>query len=233
MLIRTKIGIFSTRCKKNKKYFAESLQMQKRSTYFVITNDYKTTKKNDMKYNELLSQSNEIAETNTPFILALEKFVKFVNSQPDPADIKNRQGYNYLPISAIETELDRCFAGLWQTKNMQWKLIANEVVVSIELEVFNPIAKVWLTRSGIGAAQMRMSKGAEITDITKKLKNALEMDVAHAKADAIKNAAKSLGNLFGRNLTRKASDTKDYKTILLDKVSKLANNEKAAQSSSK
>lgn len=171
---------------------------------------------------ELLSQSAEIAEQNAPFILALERFVSFINSKPKANDIKSRQGANYLPISVIESELDRCFAGLWQTKNMQWKLIANEIVLSIELEVFNPIAKVWLTRSGVGACQMRMKRDSEITDINAKIKNALEMDVAHAKADAIKNAAKSLGDLFGRNLTRKASDTKQYQPLLLDKIQKLA-----------
>ena len=49
------------------------------------------------------------------------------------------------------------------------------------------------------------------------------MDLPHAKAEAIKNAAKSLGAIFGRNLARKATDTTDYKPILLDKLKQLKN----------
>ena len=52
------------------------------------------------------------------------------------------------------------------------------------------------------------------------------MDLPHAKAEAIKNAANSFGAIFGRNLARKAADTTDYKPVLLDKLKALnyANN---------
>lgn len=165
-----------------------------------------------------LDKANQINEDLRPIIIACEKFSKGLNIAPPKSIIKERQGIKYIPISAIETNLDRMFTGLWQTKNMQWKLIANEIVVSLELHVFHPIAKVWLCRCGVGAAQMRMRSGSKITDIDSKIKNALEMDVPHAKADALKNAAKSFGNLFGRNIGRPEKQVTNYTTVILDKA---------------
>lgn len=173
----------------------------------------------------MLEDANALSEQTRPILIACEKFVNGLNSAPDPSKIKNRQNVKYIPISGIEVELDRMFAGLWQTKNLSWQVVGNEIVVSIDLEVFHPIAKVWICRSGVGAAQIRQSKGAQITDINAKIKNALEMDVPHAKADAIKNAAKSLGKMFGRDLSRKTADVSTYKPILLNKIKQLKQQE--------
>lgn len=176
-----------------------------------------------------LSQQNalseELSEKTRPIIIACEKFTSALNSAPSPSKIKERQRTKYIPISGIEAELDRMFAGLWQTKNMTYQVIVNEIVVSIELQVFHPVANQWISRFGVGAAQIRQSSGANISDINAKIKNALEMDVAHAKADAIKNAAKSLGKLFGRDLGRKAADVSQYEPILLNKIKQLKKQE--------
>jgi hypothetical protein len=59
-----------------------------------------------------------------------------------------------------------------------------------------------LTRVGAGAAQIRVAKDANITDISKKIKTALQMDFPHMKAECLKNAAKSVGKYFGRDLNR-------------------------------
>lgn len=169
--------------------------------------------------------SAQVSEDVRPLLIACEKFTAGLNSTPSASKIKERQRVKYIPISGIEAELDRMFAGLWQTKNMKWQVVVNEIVVSIDLEVFHPIAKVWICRSGVGAAQIRQSKGAGISDINAKIKNALEMDVPHAKADAIKNAAKSLGKLFGRDLGRKPQDVSQYEPILLNKIKQLKKQE--------
>ena len=167
---------------------------------------------------------NEVAnpEERHQFIIDLEKFLSGLNTEPKKEDIKNRQGINYIPVSNIEANLDRLFCGLWQTVNMNWQVVVNEIIVSIELQVFHPIAKVWITRTGVGAAQIRQSSGASVSDIDKKIKNSMEMDMPHAKADAIKNAAKSLGDLFGRNLSRKGADVTKYVPILSSQIKKLA-----------
>ena len=168
------------------------------------------------KLSEQLKEANALTAANRPEIIALEQFTKVLNSKPKRENIKDRQGFKYLSISQIENELDRLFAGLWQTKAPHPPIIENGAVsLHIELSVFHPVAKIWLTRCGVGTALIRNSK------------NALEMDLPHAKADAIKNAAKSLGDIFGRNLTRKLTDITEYKPVLLDKLKALQNeNEK-------
>ena len=57
---------------------------------------------------------------------------------------------------------------------------------------------------------MQMSAGSAITDLDKKIKNTLSKDYPHAKAEALRNAAKSLGTIFGRSLNRKNEDGSAY-----------------------
>ena len=175
------------------------------------------------KLKQAAKQAESKAAENRPELINLEKFTSVLNLTPAANKVKSRQGIQYLPISAIESDLDRLFAGLWQVKNLNYKIVANEILLTLDLEVFHPVAKVWLTRAGVGACMIRQRSGAQISDINAKLKNALVMDLPHAKAEAIKNAAKSLGAIFGRNLARKASDTTDYKPVLLDKLKALKN----------
>ena len=174
---------------------------------------------------EQLRQADILSEEIRPQLIACEKFTSGLNSAPPQANIKDRQGVKYLPISSIESQLDKMFAGLWKTTNMEWKVVVNEIIVSIELHVFHPIAKVWISRSGVGAAQIRQKSGSDIQDIPSKIKNSMEMDVPHAKADAIKNAAKSLGKYFGRDLSRKTKDVASYTPVLLSKIKSLSNDE--------
>ena len=170
---------------------------------------------------EQLKEANVLSEEIRPLIIACEKFTSGLNSPPPANMIKTRQNVKYLPISSIESGLDTMFTGLWKTTNMEWKVVVNEIVVSLELHVFHPIAKVWLSRCGVGSAQIRQKSGSNIQDINAKIKNALEMDIPHAKADAIKNAAKSFGKRFGRDLARKSADVAVYKPVLLSKIKSL------------
>ena len=177
---------------------------------------------------EQMQQANILSEEIRPQLIACEKFTTGLNSPPPSGMIKDRQGIKYLPISSVESELDRMFTGLWKTTNLEWKVVINEIVVSLELHVFHPIAKIWISRCGVGVAQIRQKSGSKIQDIDAKIKNALEMDVPHAKADAIKNAAKSLGKHFGRDLSRKAADVATFQPVLLTKIQQLKKTENEA-----
>lgn len=166
---------------------------------------------------DLSRQALSLRDEMKPQLLACESFCSELNIDPTK-EVKQRQGISYLPISAIEATLDEMYAGLWKTEKMEWKVIVNEIVVSLELHVFHPVAKVWISRCGVGVAQIRQSKGAKIQDIESKIKNGLEMDVPHAKSDAIKNAAKSLGKIFGRDLSRKQQDVSDYAPTIISNL---------------
>lgn len=149
---------------------------------------------------------------------AREFFVQLLNTPPKAEHIKiNAQAKNskYVPVNIIERQLDEFFEGLWSTENFTTQVIANEIVGSIELRVFDPVSKVWLSRIGCGSVMIQTASGQTPT-VENKIKNTLVKDYPHLKAECLKNAAKSLGNVFGRNLNR--DDDGDFET-LSDKVS--------------
>ena len=119
-----------------------------------------------------------------------------LNIQPkkDSVRINTRaNGARYLPIDYIESKLDELFAGLWQTRKVELKVVVNEIVCTLELGVYHPVLKDWIWRVGVGAAMIQQQKNSQITDIGAKHKNTLGKDAPHAKAEALKNAAKSIG----------------------------------------
>lgn len=139
----------------------------------------------------------------------LEKFQALLNRAPNPDEVKSNQHAGntlYLPISYIEMTLDEYFFGLWETKDFKWQVAGNEIIGSLTLRVFHPVAKQWIERTGASATMIRLQKGASVTDISAKIFNALEMDFPHLKADCLVNAAKTLGKAFGRDLNRKFYD---------------------------
>lgn len=136
----------------------------------------------------------------------LELFQKKLNTDPPKSAIEKdkRQGFSYLPISYYEIMLDDIYFGQWTTTDIQTKIVANEIIVSLQLNVLHPISGVWLSRSGCGSSTIMQNSGASVTDISQKKKNALQKDYPKAKSEALKNAAKSLGKIFGRDIGRNA-----------------------------
>lgn len=132
----------------------------------------------------------------------IESLMKQFNREPDPAHIKN-DGFSkkdYLPISVIEALLDQEFGPLnWKTTNFKvLPLGANPgkegqvyIAATITLAVINTNfgEPIWVEREG--ATSGYCSHGVIATFAAK------------LKAEAIKNAAKSLGKVFGRDLNRK------------------------------
>ena len=138
-----------------------------------------------------------------------QNFQKKLNGEPDKNEVRENPYANkakYLPISFVEMQLDEMFFGLWQTKDFTHQIVVNEVVGSIQLGVFHPVLKEWIWRTGAGATPIQMSRGAGITEVEKKIHNTLVKDFPHLKAECLKNAARSLGKLFGRDLNRKFED---------------------------
>jgi hypothetical protein len=136
----------------------------------------------------------------------LQALLAELAQDPQPHEIAQNEGRFFMPISFVESNLDRMFYGMWDTKNIHTMIVANEICVSLELSVyFAPIDK-WITKTGTGAAMIQQKKDSVLSDIDSKFKNTLIKDYPHAKAEAVKNAAKSLGRRFGRDLNRKNFD---------------------------
>jgi hypothetical protein len=124
---------------------------------------------------------------------------------------KDSTDYEFIPIGELEKTLDEKFSGLWETENEVYTLQLNTIICTLKLRVFNPAAKIWLSRPGAGGAQLQLRKGEkEITPYSLN-HNAVRFAYKIAKEDATKNAAKSLGEVFGRNLNRDI--VSEYETL--------------------
>lgn len=174
----------------------------------------------------------------------LEQFQKLLNENPKATDLKKNPYANnsiYLPIEYIESKLDEIYFGLWETVNFTSQIIVNEIVGKIELRVFHPIAKVWITKTGAASVmiqqdaykkdeygnQVKDEKNRPVkinprpSDIDLKIKNTLVKDYPHLVTECLKNAAKKLGKTFGRNLNRKTNpEPKSFAGTLSKTVSK-------------
>lgn len=162
--------------------------------------------------------SNEIAtqeQYKTTFDIAQrEQWLKQLNEKPtqtkkqsDYAAIPDQQGgYDTIPIGILENMLDEVYLGLWQTSDLKFQVIANEIVGSLLLEVYDPTARIWVKRQGSGAVTIRQKKDSQLTDIDAKIKTALQMDFPKLQTMCLKSACKTLGKKFGRDLNRKFED---------------------------
>lgn len=152
---------------------------------------------------------SELAENTPVSITHLEAFNKMLNEPPQPNEIEvNKFAGNskYVPISHVQMLLDELFLGLWKTTDFKYSVIANEIVGSITLHYFHPLAKIWLTREGAAAVMIQQSAGADITNIGAKIKNTLGKDHPHLMASCTMSAARTIGKAFGRDLNRKLED---------------------------
>lgn len=178
---------------------------------------------NDQLITEITKTANKLYRLRgtKEFELRLEAFLKMLNEHPPQSIIQQRGNYYYTPISYVEATLDRLYLGLWEAKNFQWTTHANEMVGSVDLSVYHPVAEKWITRTGAAAIAVRQAKDSKVEEFFQtKIKNALEMDFPHLLADCTKNAANKFGVVFGRDLNRKVTD--EYSPLLTKLDDKLA-----------
>ncbi len=160
--------------------------------------------------------------------ILLQDFARRINADPDPREFELTPDgkANTLPISFVEMTLDEVFMGLWGTRDFRWSAITNEVQGTLELYYTHPVTGQEVTR--IGAASIvitvdsisqeerdKMSKQARnlyALNPENKKPNALDLGFPKLKAECLKNAAQSIGKLFGRDINRKKKDS--FKPIL-------------------
>ena len=138
-------------------------------------------------------------------------FTALLNRQPLPSEIAiNSMANNsqYIPIGIVQNKLDEYFQGLWKTENFKSEVFQNEIIGSIELHVFHPVAQCWITR--IGSASVMIQHNKE----NQKIKNTLVKDYPHLLSECIKSASKSLGAAFGRNLNKTVVD--EYQPLIIE-----------------
>lgn len=129
--------------------------------------------------------------------------------------------FDYLPITAIERLLDGLF-DWWTVEILREGSVVNGFYVVVRLKAKIPQSDKILQSDGIGFAEFQTKKDAAPTDFTQLMNSAGVLAVPRAKAEAIKNAAKSFGNLFGRNLTRKDDNVDAEIALVVTSRSKIA-----------
>lgn len=127
----------------------------------------------------------------------IASFLSVLSQNPDERQIRTNQYANnseYLPIQFLEELLDKVF-GLWNLKHKQTQCIGNAICTDVELEVC--VGGTWIVRAGSGSCQVQTDP--QTGEFKPK---SIEKAYGASLSMAFKNAAKRLGNLFGRNLNR-------------------------------
>lgn len=159
--------------------------------------------------------------------LELQNFLQRLNREPNPEELDRTPDgkAKTLPISFVEMTLDEIFLGQWSTENFTAKQVVNEVCGELELVVIHPVTGMSIRRTGAASIIIMTDKVPDTVtgqarnewalSPSNKKYNALDLGYPKLKAECVKNAAQSLGKIFGRDLNRKKSDRlqEEYKRL--------------------
>jgi hypothetical protein len=124
--------------------------------------------------NELLNRKPDV------FWQSMDAFSRKLNEAPKEEWLKEHNGFKYIPISIIETELSLIFSGGYDITIIDTKIKGNDTMLTARISVFHPVLYEWKTYDGIATA--------------------FEDTIAYS--EAIKTAAKRIGKRFGSDLNR-------------------------------
>jgi hypothetical protein len=136
-----------------------------------------------------------------------------LNQPPPKAWIKKNKYANnseYLPIGKVEYLLDKIFQQ-WKVEILDYKPLFNSISATVRVHYVDPITGEWMYHDGGGVKELQTQAGTGPLkqDFSNINKGAVEMALPIAISTAVKNAARHLGQLFGRELNRE--DTVEYK----------------------
>lgn len=153
----------------------------------------------------LFEQSVNAITPSADWFRAADDFNKMVNKKPAPGALKRNKFANnseYVEVGYMEFQLDRITKGLWNIEVVDSKIMGNSICCTVRVRFFHWHYKTWISRDGVGACPIEVSKGASPVDFTQINAKAISKNLPVAKTEAFKNACKSIGNLFGRHLNR-------------------------------
>jgi hypothetical protein len=188
----------------------------------------------------LPAQTNNTQLAQLKERMASQDFFSLVHKEPaiEAIDKTSDGNARTVVISHIEMTLDELFFGQWSTENFKWSVVSNEIVGSIDLVVVHPVTGLHIRRTGAASIQIMVEKMPDdikndpkkksqwALDVLNKKSNALDMGFPKLKSECLKNAAQSLGQVFGRDLNRKKKDVyqavfkKEGLQKMIDKIEK-------------
>lgn len=141
-----------------------------------------------------------------------------LNQEPSEKWLKvNKYANNsrYIPIERVEWLLRKIFKS-FKIEVIEVKQMFNGVSVVVRIHYKDPVTGDWLFHDGVGAAQIQTSKGSSPAQLENINNNALTLCVPIAKSEALKNAAKMFGKLFGSDLNRKQQTSYNLDLTLIE-----------------
>jgi len=146
-------------------------------------------------------------------LVKVEKMIVLLNKKPEMVKTfgSGKTAFDYVPISYVENTLDEIFFGHWETYDFQYMQVLNEMIGSLTLSFIHPISGEKIRRVGSASIQIMQDSGAPLSAFTDS-KKALVMGFPRLKAECFKNAALSIGKVFGKDLRR---DTVDHYSALI------------------
>ena len=145
----------------------------------------------------------------------INDFKALIDKRPSASWVKfNQYSQNaaYLPIRIVEELLSEIFP-FWEVQQVgEPKILANSIVISVQLKVFQPLLNGWLSYAGVGAVPIELDRpkfnkeGVQISGARNNIdfefinSKAMHKNVPAALSFAISNAAKKIGKIFGSSL---------------------------------
>lgn len=165
-------------------------------------------------------------------LTAAENFLKKINEAPPENELRPTPDgqARSLPISFVQMKLDEIYIGQWGTSKLELTIFGNEIMGNLVLWVIHPITGLKIERPGTAAIQItvdavpddvkkdKKAKNAWALDMQNKKPNALKLSAPKLKSECIKNAAATLGKVFGRDINRKMEDVDTYEAIYSDEI---------------
>ena len=151
-------------------------------------------------------------------VKAQDTFVTLMNQPPKAEWVKVHpfiKGYKYLPIERVEFLLKTIFKQ-YRIEVTGQGTAFNGVWVTVRVHYKDPISGEWSFHDGIGASQIQTKKGASAADMANINNNAVGLAFPMAKTEALKNACKSFGKLFGSDLNKADDIAYKFDLTLID-----------------
>jgi hypothetical protein len=167
-----------------------------------------------------------------------ENTLNILLNNPPPKNWVKKHPYAdayYLSIERVEFLLTSIFVH-WSVEIRKVDLMANSAYVIVRLHYRNPVTGEMQYQDGVGAAPLQTDKNATATDFSAIKSSAVQIGIPAAESYAIKDAAKKLGKMFGKDLNRddeigyegmgdKFDPTSKYKKILSEQIGQCQDHE--------
>jgi len=145
---------------------------------------------------------------------ALAKWLTMAHQNPEK--VVGLKGVKYVPISFVEMKLDELFMDGWNLEIKSYEVILNAFVVTVRISGLNPATGREFFRDGIGAKDIQLKSGSKSVDSSTIQFNSCGKGFPSAKSTAVKNAAQSIGKVFGRDISRELEDQFDSIIEIID-----------------